>query len=500
MFEPLSALAVLGFATGTLGFVVSTISKIDEKVQDIRECESRLRSFNWLLDNAYMELRAWYSIWMGRKAFPRETYVHFWGVEGVENIELRIHGINELSDEIKYLLQRPVMGESEKPLSHSEMDDWCYLIHHDARPHAARTTTKRIGLVRKVGFTLFHNTALLEKIGRLKTQVEGLRDYSQSLFRLEQQGDPTKKIVSSELRRIAELKAFVDTISHFGSILYASRLQSPRLEWAIELGPPESGYSLDLWSEVDAMYIDFIVRDTAPNVKTNSGRVRFHVEENSTYEGEDLPLIAEMVEQVVLNSEQPENNSKSHQLFSPLERPISRSRPLRKMLTGSVFSGTRRKSFDVERASLVYGLGHWVVLLWNTPWSDNLCTCGIRCTHLADTNTRHSFLPLPNRSHWSPRSHPPELAKNRMGLLGVALAEIALALPISVVLGEREASFIIEKRPTSRKEILRMLRDKFGRNTITKAVSYCLDPDLADSGSSLRADHLERYCENVVLP
>ena len=123
MFEPLSALAILGFTTGTLGFIVSTISKLHEKTQEIRECESRLQSFHQELEDAYMHLKVWHSIWIGKEAFPRQTYVHFWGTEGLENIERRVNGIIVLSNQIENLLDHLDDCETESPLLHSTIED-----------------------------------------------------------------------------------------------------------------------------------------------------------------------------------------------------------------------------------------------------------------------------------------------------------------------------------------------------------------------------------------
>lgn len=495
MFEPLSALAVLGFAMGTLGCIVSTISKVDEKIKDIHECKSRLRSFNWQLEDAYLELRVWHSIWIGKKAFPRETYVHFWGIEGLDDIQSRVGGITELSDEIKVLLRQPGINESGKSLSHSELKVWHDLIDRDVAelPSWGYLDHRKAGLVHKIGFTLFHNASLLEKIGRLKSHVEGLRDYAQKTFRLKQQTDPNQKVTPPELRHTSDLKIFVDQISTFASLLYQSRLPSSRLEWAIELGPPDAGYALDLWSEVDRMYIDFMVRDTALDVETRASRVRISVEEKPAQTG----FIVQRVHDVVLSHG--EHLPEFSRLFSLLEKPARRSRPLRKMLTEGVFSGKDRKSFEVERADLIYGLGHWMILLWNTPWSRDLCTCGIRCTLLADTHTRHSFSPNPQRSHRYPMCHPSKLAEDRFILLGIALAEIALALPISVILEHENTTYVVGEELVSQKRLLGMLRERFGRNTITKAISYCLDPNTANLGDSL-AYHFEKYCENVVSP
>lgn len=502
MFEPLSALAVLGSATGTMGFLVSTISKVDEKVQDIRECEKRLRSFYWQLQEVHLQLTAWRWIWIGKKAFPHETYVHFWGIEGLEDVQSRVDDIIELSNEIRDLLCQPVIGKSGQSLPRSELSDWHCLIGTDLAdvPSWRHLPHGKVNLVRKIGFTLFRNTILLEKIGRLKSHTEGLRDFSQRTFRLRQQSDPNLNVTPSELHCISGLKDFVDRISTFGSLLYNSRLPSLRLEWAIELGPPEAGYALDLWSEVDRMYIDFFVRDTAVEVQTKASRVRMFVEDQSAHKNGYVPFIVQRVNDVVLSHGCRKDHSEYDQYFDFLKKPSKRSRSFKKKLAEGIFDRTSRKSFEMERAELVYGPGHWMILLWNTPWSRDLCTCGIRCTELETTYTRHSFVPYTKRSHWHEGCHALALAHNRSELLGIALAEVALALPISGLPKQEDTCYLVGGEPASRKQLLGMLRERFGRNTITKAISYCLDPHSCNLGETLRPDHLEQYCQNIVLP
>ncbi|KAL9064697.1 MAG: hypothetical protein Q9161_008705 [Pseudevernia consocians] len=474
MFEPSSALAVLGFAIGALGFVVSTISKVDEKIQDIRECEKRLRSFYWQLKDAHLKLATWRWIWIGRKPFPDATYEHFWGIEGFEEVQARANSILGLSREIRKLLRQPAIVETGQPLLPSELHEWGWLIKqiHEELPARHHAVHCKVDLVRKIGFTLFRNVSLSRKIDDLKIQIEGLREFTRITLRMEQEGDPNSEVKPEELRGISDLKAFFDGISTFGSQLYESQLQSPRFQWAIELGPPEAEYALDLWSEVDTTYVDFIVKDTALNVQSKASRVQMCVEEQSAHTNDSMLHIVRRIDDVVLGHGRLEHPAEYDRFFRLLEEPRRLSRPLRKMLTEGIFSGEQRKSFEMERADLVYGLGHWMVLLWNTPWSLGLCTCGIRCIDLTNSCTRHSFLPFRRTSHFNPECHPSKLEENKSELLGIALAEIALALPISVKPQQEDTIYLVDGKSTSRKRLLIMLRDRFGRNTITKAKYY----------------------------
>ena len=503
MFEPLSALAVLGFTTGTLGFIVSTISRLDEKTQEIRECKSRLDSFHSQLEVAYMQLKVWHSTWIGNKAFPRQTYVYFWGTEGLENIESRVNDIIKLSNQIENLLYRPDDCETESPLVRSTIEDWHELLDRKVTQLPSRRDIdhRKARLVRRISFALFHNAMLLEKVTRLKSHIEGLRDFTQWTFRLEQRDDPNKQVTSAELRRISDMKSFVDQISKFGNLLYDNQPYSFRSEWAIELAPPEPGQTLDLWSEVDTdtLYIDFIVRDAAPDVQPKAIRLRLFVKDHSVYRNGFLSPIMQRVDEIVLDHQKLECHSMYDQFFSLLERPSRRSRPLRQMLAENTFSGSHRKAFEAERADLVYGLGHWMVLLWNTRWSSQLRTSEIRCICLADACMRHSFRPRPDHLFYNFGCHDPTFGGYTLRLLGVALAEIALAFPIDVIKQE-DIKFRVGEEIVNRKQLLGMLREKFGRNTITKAVNYCLDPDFDDSRNSLHAVQFDQYCQKIVLP
>lgn len=153
---------------------MSTISKVNGKIQEFCECESRLRSFNWQLADAYMQLQVYYWIWIGRKPFPYETYVHFWGTKGLEDVQSRIDGITELSNRIKNLLHQSVNRETGRSLPRSKLEDWHRMIDYDVAeiPTWYHADHRKAGLVGRIGLTLFRNAFLLEKIGRLKSHIE----------------------------------------------------------------------------------------------------------------------------------------------------------------------------------------------------------------------------------------------------------------------------------------------------------------------------------------
>ena len=499
MFDPFSAMGALGFITGSLGFIVSTLPKVDEKSRAFREHGSSIRAFGNRLEDAYFDLRAWTFIWAGKKGYPNSFYMHVWGLDGLESVNSRLKDILEESKEIEKLLYQPTkVGKSLE--ASSELKYWTAYL-------ARLPLQEKDRFIDRVIFAFFRNDTLKEKIERLENSIKGLRKSTQQNFRLRHDDDPGLKVTGPELR-LLNLQLFVNRISDIGSSLYRSLTHSSTFEWAIELGPPETDLSLDLSSEMEQMYVDFIVRAKAEKRRIKARRMRIYLENLPSQTVGSSDLMEQTVEKVFLGQGSPEFDSGHNGIFDILEHPVKRSRALKKMLTAGIFSGEHRKDFELERADLVYGLGHWMVLLWNTPWFSDFCTCGIRCIHLANTHTRHSFLPRPGAGHMDRDSecHPSEVAENRFELLGVRLAEIALARPISVHVRPfsrrpfgRE-SYVIKGKSANPEQLLSMLKRQFGLNTITKAVSYCLGPDLAVQKDQLPPDNLEQYCRNIVFP
>ena len=418
-------------------------------------------------------------------------------------MQSRIDGITQLADQIKNLLHQPVEYGDTRSLSHSDLSDWRYIVDLQAlQPQSRRYTDyNRAGLLRRVGFALFRNTSLLEKTSRLQNHIEGLREFTQCTFRLKQHCDPNEKVTSAELHRISNLKIRFDQISKLAMILYHQGLFS-RVHWEVELSPPEAEYTQELWPDVATVYsyIDFVVRDKSPNEEPKAIRIRVYFKELSDDQQVNLSRIVRRVNEIVLDSRRLECQSEYDEFFELLELPSRRSRALRQMLIEKTFSGKHRKCFEVERADLVYGLGHWMVLLSNTSWPVDLCTCRIHCIHTVDSCTRHSMLPRPVGLPFSSRCPHQTLRMDRFGLLGVALAEIALAVPISVT-EQDSARYLIGDEITSRKRLSSILREKYGRNTITKAVSYCFEwNSTMIRRIGMGRDELKLYCQNVLLP
>lgn len=214
------------------------------------------------------------------------------------------------------------------------------------------------------------------------------------------------------------------------------------------------------------------------------------------------PVLAfDEIHRIITNHLRCSLETRSEKLLDLLEEPRSRSRPFRKMLTSGILSGAKGKSFDIERAELAYGLAYWLVLLWNTPWSLGLCSCGIRGTYLVQSGTRHAFKAHIDSAHWDPPCYQDDkMVNHKLLLLGTTLAEIALTEPISISSVESgSVQFIFQEQMITKTRLIDTLRKKCGRDNITKAVRYCLDLD-NEPENDLRPENLEDFQQNILLP
>lgn len=496
MFDPLSALACIGFSIGALSFLANTVSKIDERAEEMRECKSRLRSFHWRLQELYLKFAAWQTIWLGKKPFRDETYIDFWGSKTFEDIHIVMGEILKVSKQIERLLRMTSCLDKE------QSNAWVHLLNLDpfrlaeARP----MEVEKIKLMQKIGFTLFRNESLLEKIARLRSQIDGLENISQLSYRMRQHKDPNTKVTHEELLNASKIKIFIDDVSRYACSLYTlQQSEEQHIRWALELSPPEVEQALDPWNEPDTTYLDFFIRNIGQAHQRKAKRFRvFVLGDLGDIQTTSIKTFSKIHE--ILRDEVDTVLEDGPELFNLLEEPKSRSKPFRKMLTEGILSGPNRKSFDVERAELAYGLAHWFVMLWNTPWSWNLCSCGIRCTRLVKSSTRHAFDPRIGGPHWAPECHPANFANRRLLLLGITLAEIALTVPISVKPDGHSLMFTMGERWITGRSLADKIRKQCGRDTITKAVRYCLEYEDRKPESTLRPEDFEDYRQNILLP
>lgn len=180
----------------------------------------------------------------------------------------------------------------------------------------------------------------------------------------------------------------------------------------------------------------------------------------------------------------------------------------RDMVLDDVFSCQGHQSFNVDRADLMLGLTHWTILSWNTPWTESVCTCRIRCIRSeAESLTRHAYEPsrysrfTTHPCHCELRRHDQETYEYKMILLGMALAEIALGVSVSARCDNNNTlKVLVKDEQISVAELVTNLSRRMGRKTVAHAVRFCLDMKNAKAHEILWLHELPTVLENVLRP
>ncbi|KAL9034228.1 MAG: hypothetical protein Q9214_007140 [Letrouitia sp. 1 TL-2023] len=413
---------------------------------------------------------------------------------------MRIKQIEELSVQIQGLLKAPPR------LQETETHNWDQMIKGDPFRLTAPSISdeRKHRLLSKIRFTLFQKTALQEKIDRFKVHVSGLETASRLSFRLNRNKDPNTEITREEILNMSKVEAFISNLSMFACTLYEHQKPNERqIRWALELSHPEDEQTLDLLQVLEATHLDFFVRNNPQN-STRAERFRVHLPEEPAQMQQWTVLAFNEIHRIVTNRSRCSLDTQSEKVLDLLEEPRSRSRPFRKTLTSGILSGAKGKSFDIERAELAYGLAYWLILLWNTPWSFGLCSCGIRTVSLKQSGICHAF--KASAHCYPPCYQDDKIIDHKLLLLGTTLAEIALAEPISIYVvsgggGDVQSlRFLVQKDLITKIKLIDTLRRKCGRDDITKAVRYCLDFETNQPENDLRTENLEDFRQNILLP
>ena len=495
MLEPVTGIA---FSIGVVGFLASTLSNIDEKATRFRECKDRLLFVERQLKSSHRELEAWWSTWL---IYEDDDYTYFWGQDGFNDIRAICRSLQELSARIKTLLRRPISDDGEN-LSWNERCEWQKLL----KPQMFKADCEKdfrhqnLGLLRRITYCLFDDEKLKNKVDTFEMEVKSLQRSSRIMFRTLRSGDFQSNVSPEELRKLVELRKFIDRASLFGSSTFESSRLLEEIDSALELSPPGEDENLDWWDELDDLQVDlFMISDAVP--KRHASRFRIIQISDSGSISTDVSDLIERARIAIRDDVSVEIDQTSRGALIELECPTSRSRHFRRMLVEGIFTSDIGKSFDVERSNLIYRLAHWFIQFWNTPWTNDLCSCRIRQVHLLDSGTRHSLTAgeIVVRSHSNCQTSEIGGTDRRMLLLGKTLSEIALAVPIDFDFQGEEMQILVNGEQRTRGQLLASLVKLFGRKTITKAIRYCLDPAHTNRKHFL-PEHMEPYCQNILQP
>lgn len=146
------------------------------------------------------------------------------------------------------------------------------------------------------------------------------------------------------------------------------------------------------------------------------------------------------------------------------------------------------------------GLINWTLLLWNTSWTNCICTCCIRFMdiNIAGGMQAATLTPLDNVSNHAVSCSGYGLEGRKAPLLGLSLAELAIRKPIELTLHTGQLLFSVDDQRLSSRQLLSRIEEISPEFMLT--VRYCLHyhSKMEASGFMFRADHIILFKEQVI--
>jgi hypothetical protein len=478
VFDPIAVVGIVGFATGLVSFTASTIENVNKRYHDLRDAPIRLMEYQYRLEDVLVDLESWQRTWTSRAgvSFGNSDYEYFWGRTGYSSVRGRLETIASEARSISKLLY----GHVVKSESLSLEDPRQFISSSETFKNSLRLNFSREG-PRPLAFALYQNLQIKECIERLEKAVSGLSKFSTTTFwRLQDEEDVSQNVVPSTTLKLYKLRAEFEAFTRFAEDVTEKQSDGCIL-WELVLGRPAVEKSLAYFNKKDTeLYFDFIVQYSVLGSRAWKG---FQI----AYPGRELLAEEECTK------------TWHRRLSSSDSIPVRKSLPVRDILQMKMKEeGYAKKCGKIGRAKLAQELVNTLVLLHGTAWTNQLCTCCVRFTSMDDDKRiftyRKAIRPCCTLYRTSE-----DLAHRGFLLLAVALSELALAVPIAVMLIEAELVFRASSESYSEQELLKLLRRK-ASSSYQRAVGYCLELDAKLLEREYRPEDLGRCLKQIVQP
>lgn len=483
--EPFTITATaFSITLGTLGLIVSSLSTLNDLKTAVEDFRIRLPILVRALKRCQEELTAWDALWC-------------WGLHHDDpQFNKRLWGTNDKFLDI-YQHRLSVHTAAQKLNSYVQ----------DSLELEGKGWTGQQWM--KVRFGLFSESTLRTRIEYLEKAITNLKRSSESRGReLNDDGTPDGTQASVQL---------VD-LETFGQALWDLRNGSNwrYSEWALELRPVGLANQTNVlkWKTFTQVHI-WISFHVPGNTTITSPSTYHRVSLDYTLgaKGFEPRPLENLLAHNTLPRAQPRTwNHHGNPRLSSHSMPTHKSRTFRDLFVPENFFAQSPvyQSWTGDLAHLLASLTNWSGLLWNTDWTTNLCTSGIRYVkETTDADSEQVLHPclhtLSLQGDHRPNGEDCKHGQREQKLrnLGLVLAELICANPFRLgtnspyeIRQVSSASWI----PVSTNGILDEVWRKTRSKGLKDAVLFCLEPDDAEVGTRAHAVFLRHYTEEVIKP
>jgi hypothetical protein len=484
-FDPVSVVGYFSTAMGLLSFIVSSIENVDKRVHEYTYCKAHWLHYYNSVQTSIQLYRGWTRIWCdGDRPYLEDTYKYFWDKEGFTNVCRRVDVIKSCFAEVDDLISNgsgAIIYDSNAPKpSTTDWEIWRLMMSRIKRSGPDFRMETNFGY--RICFALYKSPALKTAIDRLKDAIDDLYAYSASAFwNLQDEPNLRKDIDVAMLERLNALNTRVKEWSKFMCELYHIRIETL---WTLVLRAPDvQGSPMCLETDSD-IEINFVNEKEILSGYYSARVVVIRYPEDLS--------ICSCLEQGV------QATSLSRSELEPVMKGVAFRFVLNKISESTLeHQKILRLTTRLERAEAAVGLVNWVILLWNTPWVAEVCTCSIHSAFYTDKMC-HFTLGWTEECHVGPQCIALNYKERKYLHLGVALAEFAVGAPLTMI-EEPQRTFRLGSKPMSPLDLLRDVQRHTSFQYRT-AVEYCFKMDCKTTLGAFRPENLERNTNSILKP
>ncbi|KAF2691224.1 hypothetical protein K458DRAFT_399127 [Lentithecium fluviatile CBS 122367] len=461
-----TVLGPIGFSWAAIGVVLNTAPAIKKATGNYRERQQQIHVYKIRVAS----YKAKYGEWQAQ--FARIDL-------GQEQV-----GINAARNSINNLFK-----DLDKKLAN--------LGRETSREAAGSTRAKwkqikrnAVEVGRGMGYAVFNKQELEEKIASLEKAIDSVEARAKSVLKQRRAGHDTKGRTEDEPRRVLAVRKFLTNLKSLADDLYYKCTdEATTRKWALGLRSPDELKSIKRWNGIAELDIDLLFFKSG-----GQGEREFCLRVSHLPEEAQPPIPWRDV--ILGHSGSPPNVTCTERSLK-----LRRTACLGKLFQGGHFDSlVVEKTWKEDRARLIHGLTNWVLFLWDTEWTAELCCYGLQLERGAVDQDPVEQMFTSKTHNGSDCNH----ASSRLRNLGLVIAELVLATPLRFKKGSDNPNLeqMVRGRWSSI-SLRRILEDVSTKSTSTSlcdVVEFCLTDDSELVGDKFEPEFLFKCIDEVYEP
>jgi hypothetical protein len=402
---------------------------------------------------------------------------------------LLLRGIFDMPTDVEILRRRPKVKHFLNTLAHSALQ---LLPNENADFH------------RSLGYAIWEKDIIEGWLTRMKSNIEAMERLSDTAWKKQTARRYNASPDEGRVKETIALQSSRGQLKILADALYDRHNTSQQAHgWALCLPAPAKDKDIISWKYVARRDFDLRFRvDREETVDYFCLRVVYERDNEETYARWDhvQNAIRERIDPSH-NATPPTTNGAE---CSMQNSNVSRSHSLEELFREKpeLFREATKSwhSWRADRLDLVRGLLNWTILLWDTRWTRELCSCRLQVEK--DPTAPSIVLPILTAEKYHGCEHKGICLRN----LGIALAEIFLTTPFRLTSGtDTEPGGYqqwINGQWTSllRDRIYDQILDKTDSGHLRNAISFCLEEEGPLADEAFEAGFMFGYIDEIYKP